>query len=105
MAGDVTIDYARHRVTLAGRPVELTPIEYRLLSELSMNAGRVLTHEHLLQRVWGLGRPGDSGQVRTIVKRLRQKLGDDASDPKYILTQPRVGYRMAWGEIQERAGL
>ena len=105
VAGDVTIDYARHRVTLAGRPVELTPIEYRLLSELSMNAGRVLTHEHLLQRVWGLGRPGDSGQVRTIVKRLRQKLGDDARDPKYILTQPRVGYRMAWGEIQERAGL
>ena len=53
--GDLTIDYAERRVTLAGRPVPLTDLEYRLLFELSVNAGRLLDHEHLLQRVWGMG--------------------------------------------------
>ena len=98
---ELTVDYAQRRVTLAGRPVELTPIEYRMLVELSVNAGRVLTHEYLLQRVWGLGKSGDSGLVRTIVKRLRQKLGDAATNPRYILTQPRVGYLMARAEEPE----
>ena len=96
--GDLTIDYAERRVTLAGRPVPLTAIEYGLLFELSANAGRVMTYDRLLQRVWGLRNSGDSRRVRTAAKQLRRKLGDDANNPTYILNEPRVGYRMEKGE-------
>ena len=98
--GELAIDYAERRVTLAGRPVQLTAIEYGLLFELSANAGRVMTYDRLLQRVWGLRRSGDSRRVRTAAKQLRRKLGDDANNPTYILNEPRVGYRMAKGEGQ-----
>ena len=96
--GDLTIDYPQRRVTVAGRPVALTVIEYRMLVELSVNAGRAQTNEHLLQRVWGPDRGEDSGPVRNIVKRLRRKLGDDPGSPTYILTEPRFGYRVEKGE-------
>ena len=96
--GDLTIDYAGHRVAVAGRAVRLTPTEYELLFELSVHAGRVLTHDQLLQRVWGPERIGEPWLVREVVKRLRRKLGDDAGSPAYIFTEPRVGYRMAKGE-------
>ena len=76
----------------------MTNIEYRLLCELAANAGRVLTHDQLLQRVWGLTNSGGSGPVRTVVKNLRRKLGDDADSPTYIFNEPRVGYRMAKAE-------
>ncbi len=92
--GNLIIDYTERRVHLAGRPVRLTDIEYRLLVELSVNAGRVLTHDHLLQRVWGPGHAGHSGPVRTFIRNLRHKLADDADNPSYIHTEPRVGYRM-----------
>ena len=95
--GELTIDYAGRRVTLAGRPVQMTAIEYGLLFELSVNAGRVMTYDRLLQRVWGLRRSGDSRRVRTAAKQLRRKLGDDANNPTYILNEPRVGYRMERG--------
>ena len=100
--GDLTIDYAQRRVMLAGRPVQLTAIEYGLLFELSANAGRVMTYDRLLRRVWGLRGSGDSRRVRTAAKQLRRKLGDDANDPTYILNEPRVGYRMAKGETQNQ---
>ena len=93
--GDLTINYGERRVTLAGRPVKLTATEYGLLLELSNHAGRVLTHDHLLHRVWGENYSGEPQLLRTYVRYLRQKLGDDASNPKYIFTEPRVGYRMA----------
>ena len=96
--GDLSIDYAGHQVTVAGRPVRLTPTEYEVLFELSVHAGRVLTHDQLLQRVWGLERTGEPWLLREVVKRLRRKLGDDANSPAYIFTEPRVGYRMAEGE-------
>ena len=96
--GELTIDYAERRVTLAGTPVQLTAIEYGLLFELSANAGRVMTYDRLLQRVWGLRGSGDSRRVRTAAKQLRRKLGDDANNPTYILNEPRVGYRMPKGE-------
>ena len=96
--GELTIDYAERRVTLAGRPVQLTAIEYGLLFELSANAGRVMTYDRLLQRVWGLRGSGDSRRVRTAAKQIRRKLGDDANNPTYILNEPRVGYRMEKGE-------
>ena len=96
--GELTIDYAERRVTLAGRLVPLTAIEYGLLFELSANAGRVMTYGRLLQRVWGLRGSRDSRRVRTAAKQLRRKLGDDANNPTYILNEPRVGYRMEKGE-------
>ena len=93
--GELTIDYAERRVSLAGRLVQLTDTEYRMLVELSVNAGRVLTHGELLQRIWGPAHSGRTGAVRSVIKNLRRKLGDDADKPTYILNEPRVGYRMA----------
>ncbi len=91
---DLVINYAERRVAVAGRPVVLTATEYALLFELSTNAGLVVTHEQLLQRIWGPGNSGDAGLARTVVQRLRRKLGDEAHDPRYIFTEPHVGYRM-----------
>ena len=91
---DLAIDYERREVTLAGRPVQLTATEYKLLSELSANAGRVLTHDQLLERVWGYDYPGEANLTRNFVRRLRRKLGDNARRPKYIFTVTGVGYRM-----------
>ena len=96
--GELTVDYPQRRVTVAGRTVALTVIEYRMLVELSANAGRPLTHEHLLQRVWGPDKGPDSEPVRNIVRRLRLKLDDDPGNPRYIFAEPRVGYRMELGE-------
>ena len=97
-SGDLAIDYAEHRVTVGSRAVHVTATEYELLVALSAAGGRVLTHDHLLQRVWGMGNSGDPRLVRTVVKRLRRRLGDDADSPKYIFTEPHVGYRMARAE-------
>ena len=103
--GDLVINYAERRVSVAEHAVHLTPTEYEVLFELSVNAGRVLTFDALLDRVWGLGRSADRGSVRTYVKRLRRKLREDAGNPKYIFAEPRVGYRMPKGETQEQEKL
>ncbi len=95
--GELTIDYPERRVTVDGRPVHLTATEYGLLAELSTHAGRVLTHQHLLERVWGEKGEGDVRPMRTIVSKLRRKLGEDADHPRYIFTEPRVGFRMPRG--------
>ena len=92
--GDLTIDYVQRMVSVAGQPVRLTAIEYEFLRELSVHAGRVLTHQHLLQRVWGKTGPEPPRTIRTHLMRLRRKLGEDAENPKYIFAEPRVGYRM-----------
>ena len=92
---DLTVDYTERRVMIAGQTVQLTATEYKLLFELSVSAGRVLTHGQLLKRVWGADYSGDARIVRAFVKSLRRKLGDDANQPRYIYTEPRVGYRMA----------
>ena len=92
--GELGIDYAQRRVTVAGGLVELTATEYAVLYELAVHAPRVLTHSVLLQRVWGPERVGEAWLVRDVVKRLRRKLGDNADSPTYIFTEPRVGYRM-----------
>ena len=93
--GDLAVDYAGHRVTVAGSPLELTATEFDLLKVLSVNAGRVVTFDSLLRQVWSKREKGDSRLVRTYVKRLRQKLGDDAKNSVYIFSVRRVGYRMA----------
>ncbi len=92
--GDLTINYAERRVAVAGCPVQLTATEYKLLFELSANAGQVLTQDQLLRRIWGPDYSGDSRLLRSFVKKLRRKLNDDANSPRYIFTEPRVGYRM-----------
>ena len=95
MLGDLALDYAQRRVSVAGSPVALTPTEYGVLYELSVHDGKPLTHDQLLERVWGPERKSEPWLVREVVKRLRRKLGDNAETPKYVLTEPRVGYRMA----------
>ena len=94
VVGDLTIDYANRLVTLAGSPIDLTAIQYRLLVELSANAGRVLTYEHLLRRVWGSDGDADVRPMRTAISAIRAKLRDDADNPTYIFTKLRVGYSM-----------
>ena len=101
---DLTIDYAERLVSVAGRSVHLTPKEYDLLHALSVNAGQVLTHWLLLRQLWGHENHVARGTVRTIVRRLRRKLGDDASSPRYIFSEPRVGYRMPKGELRGGGG-
>ena len=92
--GDLRILYDQRRVTLAGHPVRLTPTEYELLRVLSVNAGRVLTYDSLLSRVWSGRGTEDWRAVRAYVKKLRRKLGDDSANPRYIQTERGVGYRM-----------
>ena len=99
--GDLTLHYEERRVTVAGRRVRLTAKEYQLLYELSVRPGRVLTHDVLLRRIWGLYSADDSRLVRTLVKRLRRTLGDDANNPRYIFTEPGVGYRIGMAEKRE----
>ena len=93
--GDLSIRYEERRVSVAGRDVALTATEYELLRVLSRGAGRVSTTDDLLRRVWGGRHPGDTELVRTYVKKLRRKLGDDAAKPAYIVNERGVGYRMA----------
>ena len=92
--GDLAIDYRKRRVTLAGRPVRLTGTEYGLLRALSLNAGGVTTYDSLLRQVWQERAGTDAHPVRTAVKKLRRKLGDQATKPTYIFTERGVGYRM-----------
>ena len=91
---NLAIHYEQRRVTVGGRPVELTVTEYELLRLLSLNAGRVLTYETLMKQVWGSWDSHGTYRVRTFVKKLRHKLGDDAVSPAYILTERGVGYRI-----------
>ena len=95
MLGELTIHYEQREVTMAGRPVPLTVTEYELLRVLSLNAGRVSTYDMLTRRVWGERETNDTELVRTFIKKLRRKLGDDAARPAYIRTERGVGYRMA----------
>ena len=94
VSGDLAVHYERRQATVAGRPVRLTATEYELLRVLSLNAGRVTTHDTLLRQVWGRRETHDTELVRTFIKKLRRRLGDDAANPAYILTERGVGYRM-----------
>jgi two-component system KDP operon response regulator KdpE len=93
--GDLEIDTSRRRVLLAEQEVHLTPTEYGLLTYLSSNAGKVLTHPMILRAVWGAQYAEDSHILRTYVNQLRAKLHDDPARPRYIRTDPGVGYRFA----------
>ena len=92
--GDIVIDLALQQVRRNGQPVHLTPTEFALLRELAVNRGKLLTHAHLLRRVWGHGYETETEYLRVYVRRLRAKLEGEESAP-LILTQPRAGYRLA----------
>ena len=90
---DLQVNLAQHLVTLGGQEVNLTPTEYNVLRELVVHRGKVLTHKMLLQKVWGPEYGDELEYVRVFVGRLRSKLGDDTTNPKYIRTEAGVGYR------------
>jgi two-component system, OmpR family, KDP operon response regulator KdpE len=92
--GDVEFDLAKHVVTKAGQEVHLTPTEFDLLRVLGVNAGKVITHRQLLERVWGAYAAENSQQLRVYINYLRRKLEDDPSRPRWIITDPGVGYRL-----------
>lgn len=93
--GDLSVDLARRRVLLHGQEVHLTPIEYRLLTSLVRHAGKVLTHRQLLKEVWGPSHTGETHHLRVHMAQLRRKLEVDSARPRYLLTEPGVGYRLA----------
>jgi two-component system KDP operon response regulator KdpE len=92
--GDVEVDLAGQRVRLAGEQVHLTPTEFALLRELTLNRGKLLSRAHLLRRVWGPGYETETEYVRVYIRRLRAKLEQPGGAP-LIITQPRAGYRIA----------
>jgi len=93
--GDLHVDFERRHVDVAGTPVRLTPIEYRLLATLIRHAGKVVTHRHLLKEVWGPTYSEEAHYVRIYVAQLRRKLEADSARPRYLLTEAGVGYRLA----------
>jgi two-component system KDP operon response regulator KdpE len=94
VAGAIRIDQARHEVTVDERPVHLTPTEYRLLVLLARHAGKVLTHRQLLQQVWGPRATHQTHYLRVHMAALRRKIEVDAARPRWITTEPGVGYRL-----------
>ena len=102
VVGDLVFDFAQRSLTLAGRRIDLTPTEHRLLAELASNGGDAVPYGELLQSVWGTKPEPDADAdlrpLRTVIKNLRRKLGDDPRNPRYIFNQPRIGYRIAGPE-------
>ena len=92
--GEVAVDLARRLVTRGGAEVHLTPIEYRLLTLLIANAGRVLTHRQLLREVWGPSHAEDTHYLRVYMTGLRRKLEANPAQPRHIRTESGVGYRL-----------
>lgn len=95
--GNLVIDLSQRSVELLGEKLKLTPTEYDLLKVLAQNAGRVMTHRQLLKQVWGGQQyETDSQYLRVYIGHLRKKIEEDPARPKYILTEPGIGYRFAW---------
>jgi two-component system, OmpR family, KDP operon response regulator KdpE len=92
-SGPLAINYATHQVTLNGQPVKLTPIEYKLLYQLTRSAGQVLLHDQLLTKIWGPEYLGELDYLRIYVRRLREKLEQNPQQPQFILTERGLGYR------------
>jgi len=93
--GDLTVDFYHREVFLGGQPVKLTPTEYQLLYVLVKNAGKILTRRTLLARIWGRDHQEDTNYLKVHIKHLREKLGDDPAEPRFILTERFVGYKFA----------
>jgi two-component system, OmpR family, KDP operon response regulator KdpE len=91
---DLSLDLARHQASLAGKPLALTPTEFDLLKTLVQNAGKVITHNQLIHKVWGAAYEDGDRLLRVNISNLRRKLEPDPNQPEYILTELGVGYRM-----------
>lgn len=94
VVGDLSVDIARHEVRVAGQTVKLTRKEFDLLRVLARHAGRIVTHRQLLAEVWGKAHEEDTHYLRVFVGQLRQKLADDPAQPRFIMNEPGVGYRL-----------
>jgi two-component system, OmpR family, KDP operon response regulator KdpE len=92
--GELEIDVPRHRVTWQGEEVSLSPKEFDLLAFLASHAGKVVTHKQILTAVWGAAHENDTQYLRVYVGQLRQKIEPNPSDPRFILTEPGIGYRL-----------
>ena len=92
-AGPVHVDVSKHTVSLEGTEIKLTPKEFELLALLVANSGRLVTHRQLLAEVWGKGHESDTQYLRVYIGQLRQKLGDDPAEPRFIANEPGIGYR------------
>jgi two-component system KDP operon response regulator KdpE len=93
-SGELTVDLARRLVTIANQEVQLTPTEYDLLKLFVTHAGRVITHQQILQQVWGVGYANELHLLRVNISNLRRKIESDLARPSYIITEPGVGYRL-----------
>jgi DNA-binding response OmpR family regulator len=96
-AGHLTIDLFQRAVLRAGKEVHLTPKEYSVLAELAKHPGRVLSHDHLLRTAWGPAQEGQTEYLRVAIRALRQKLESEPSQPKLIVNEPGIGYRLLAG--------
>jgi two-component system KDP operon response regulator KdpE len=101
-SGALEMDFARQEVRLGGERLELTPTEYNLLYHLVRNAGHVMTHGTLLAKVWGREYVDEVDYVRVYIRRLRDKLGDDPDEPRFIRTERGLGYRFLPPPVAER---
>ncbi|MDN7142970.1 response regulator [Pseudomonas sp. JQ170] len=97
--GPLTVDLAFRKVTLEGVEIALTRKEYALLAQLATHPGRVITQQQLLKDIWGPTHVDDSHYLRIVVAHVRQKLGDDPTAPRFIITEPGVGYRLVGPEV------
>ncbi|MCI1823454.1 MAG: response regulator [Megasphaera sp.] len=92
--GGLSVDFPQHRVTLNGVEIKLTPTEYKIITIMMQQAGRVLTHRQLLKAVWGEGYGEDTQYIRVYIAQLRRKIEADPTKPKYIITESGIGYRL-----------
>ncbi len=95
--GDLTIDLARRMILLRGEELKMTPTEYEILKYLALHAGRVVTHRQLLKSVWGPNYQGETHYLRVYIGQLRRKIEANPAQPRYITTEPGVGYRFMPG--------
>ncbi|MBW8383014.1 MAG: response regulator transcription factor, partial [Youngiibacter sp.] len=93
--GDLEIDMEKHKVSLEGKEIHFTPMEYDVLTLLVRNAGKVLTHKYILREVWGSDLESDMQSVRVFMANIRRKLEQNPTKPRYILTEVGIGYRFA----------
>ena len=94
VVGELTVDVPRRKVSVSGQDIKLTRKEFDLLRMLAQNAGRIVTHRHILREVWGPAHEDDVHYLRIYIGHLRQKLSDDPANPKFIESEPGVGYRL-----------
>ena len=91
--GDLSVDFEKRQVKVAGEEIHLTPIEYRILTLLIANRGKVLTHNYILKEIWGYAEGVEAGTLRVFVATLRRKIEKNPSQPQHIVTEVGVGYR------------